>query len=31
MITIIEHESLEWLTQDTYLGIDCIMQIRMIT
>jgi len=30
MITILEHESLEWLTQNTYLGIDCITQIRMI-
>ena len=30
MITILEHESLEWLTQDTYLGIDCMTQIRMI-
>ena len=28
MITILEHE---WLTQDAYLGIDCMTQIKMIT
>ena len=30
MITILEHESLEWLTQNTYLGFDYMTQIRMI-
>ena len=30
-ITILEHELLEWLTQDTYLGFSYIMQIILIT